>query len=77
MNMPWIIGTISASLFFSFFEWRAFKYPLRQNTLSRFLWTVGQNWPLSIWLMGAFAGCLATHLFWNWCPAVMLPGHGG
>ena len=68
MNTPWIIGTLIAIAFFAYFEWRAFKYPLRQNTLSRFLWTIGQNWPLSIWIMGVFAGVLACHLFWNWDP---------
>jgi hypothetical protein len=69
MNTPWIIGTIGAILFFSFFEWRAFKYPLRQNTLSRFIYNIGSNWPLSIFLMGMFCGGLAVHLFWHWCPA--------
>lgn len=69
MNTPWILGTLFAIAFFAFFEWRAFRYPLRHNTLSRFIYTVGSNWPLSIWLMGLFAGLLATHFFWHWCPA--------
>lgn len=68
MNTPWILGTLAAIAFFAFFEWRAFKYPERQNTLSRAIWTLGKTWPLSIFLMGMFAGGLATHFFWHWCP---------
>lgn len=77
MNTPWVLGTIGALAFFAYFEWRAFAHPDRQNTLSRFFWTIGQKWPLSIWLMGMFAGALATHLFWNWDPNCMPPGVGG
>ena len=69
MNAPWIIGLFIAIAFFAFFEWRAFKYPLRQNTLSKFIFTIGSNWPLSIWIMGMLAGSLATQFFWHWCPA--------
>lgn len=75
MNTPWIIGILFAIAFFAFFEWRAFKYPLRQNTLSHFIATMGANWPLSIWLFGLFAGVLAAHLFWPWCANPL--GHGG
>lgn len=68
MNNPWIIGSIVAILFFAFFEWRAFKYADRQNTLSRWIYDMGRTWPLSIWLMGMLAGGLAVHFFWHWCP---------
>ncbi len=77
MNAPWIIGTLVAIAFFAYFERRAFAHPDRQNTLSRFIWSIGQSWPLSIFLMGLFCGGLAVHFFWNWCPQLMLPGHGG
>lgn len=77
MNTPWIIGTLLAIAFFAYFEWRAFKYPLRQNTLSRFIWTIGQNWPLSIWLMGMFAGGLAVHFFWHWDPTCISSAGNG
>lgn len=68
MNMPWIVGTIIALVFFAYFEKRAFDYPNSQHTLSRWIYDIGQKWPLSIWLMGALAGALATHFFWHWCP---------
>jgi hypothetical protein len=69
MNTPWIIGLFGAILFFAVFEALAFRHPDRLNTLSRAVWTVGQVWPLSIWLMGMFAGGLAVHFFWHWCPS--------
>ena len=69
MNTPWIIGLVLAIAFFAYFEKRAFDFPKSQNTLSRAIYNLGQSWPLSIWLMGMFAGALATHLFWHYCPA--------
>jgi len=68
MNTPWIIGTLGAIAFFAFFEWRALAHPDRQNTLSRFIYTIGSQFPLSIWVMGVFCGGLAVHFFWHWCP---------
>lgn len=69
MNAPWIIGLLFAILFFAVFEAMAFRHPERVNTLSHAVYTLGATWPLSIWLMGMFAGGLATHFFWHWCPA--------
>jgi hypothetical protein len=77
MNTPWIVLLLLAIAAFAFFEARAFRHPDRQNTLSRAIWELGQKWPLSIWLMGVFAGGLAVHFFWNWNPACMPPGVGG
>ena len=68
MNTPWIIGTIIAIAFFAWFEKRAFDFPNSQNTLSRWIYNLGQSWPLSIWLMGMLAGGLAVHFFWHWDP---------
>jgi hypothetical protein len=68
-NLPWIIGLFAAIIFFAFFEWYAFAHPDRQNTLSHFVYEIGSQFPLSIWFMGMFAGMLATHFFWHWCPA--------
>lgn len=68
MNLPWILATLAAIAFFAIFEARALRYPDRQNTLSRWVYDIGARWPLSIWLMGAFAGGLAVHFFWHWCP---------
>lgn len=77
MNTPWIVGVLFAILFFAVFEALAFRHPDRINTLSRTIYTLGQTWPLSIWLMGMFAGGLAVHLFWHWDPNCMPPGTGG
>lgn len=68
MDSPWLVGTALAIAFFAWFEVRAFRHPERQNTLSRWIYNLGQNWPLSIWLMGMLAGGLAVHFFWHWCP---------
>ncbi len=68
MNTPWIIGIVATILYFACFEARAFRHPDRQNTLSRFIFNLGQSWPLSIFLMGMLAGGLAVHFFWHWCP---------
>jgi hypothetical protein len=68
-DLPWIIGIFIAIGFFAWFEADAFRHPERTNTLSHFIFTIGSKWPLSIWLMGLFAGGLATHFFWHWCPA--------
>lgn len=69
MNDPWIVGTFIAIAFFAFWERYAFKHPERTNTLSHWIYTIGATWPLSIYLMGMFAGGLAVHFFWHWCPA--------
>jgi hypothetical protein len=74
MDLPWILGTIGAILFFAYFEAAAFRHPERYNTLSHWLYTLGSKWPLSIWLMGMLAGGLATHLFWHYCPPGSISG---
>jgi hypothetical protein len=68
MNLPWIVGALLAVAYFAYFEARAFRHPERQNTLSRAIWTLGQKWPLSIFLMGMFVGGLSVHFFWHWAP---------
>lgn len=77
MNTYWIIAACGAVAVFIIGEAYAFRHPERQNTLSRAIWSLGQKWPLSIFIMGMFAGGLAVHFFWNWCPALMPPGTGG
>jgi hypothetical protein len=67
-DLPWIFGALGAIGFFAIFEARAFRHPDRANTLSHAVYTIGSKWPLSIWIMGAFCGSLATHFFWHWCP---------
>lgn len=62
---PWWYGSLAAVVFFAYFEWKGW---LTSSTLSRWIYTIGKDWPLSIFLMGQFAGGLAVHFFWHWCP---------
>lgn len=68
MSNPWLWGTIGAIAFFVFWERYAFRHPDRVNTLSRTIYNIGKAFPLSIFIMGMFAGGLAVHFFWHWCP---------
>jgi hypothetical protein len=68
LDLPWIVLTLLAIASFAFFEARALRHPDRQNTLSRTIYNLGSKWPLSIFLMGMFAGGLAVHFFWHFCP---------
>jgi hypothetical protein len=74
MNTPWVLGAIAFTIFFIYFERRAFAHPDRQNTLSRTVYTLGSTWPLSIFLLGMLVGGLAVHFFWHWCPTNALTG---
>lgn len=76
MNLPWLILAALAIAAFAFFETRAFRHPERQNTLSRSIALLGKNWPLSIFIMGMFAGILAAHFFWPWCGNPLGTGGG-
>lgn len=77
MNIPWLVGLFAAMAFFAWFEATAMRHPTRWNTLSRAIYNLGSKWPLSIFIMGMFAGGLAVHFFWHWCPDLMPPGQGG
>lgn len=77
MNTFWIVWLLAIVVTFTLAEGYAFRHPQRQNTLSRFVWTVGQKWPLSLVLWGLLVGALSVHFYWNWCPALMPPGTGG
>lgn len=68
MNDYWIAGLFSAMFFFAIVEGMAFKHPERINSLSRAIYDLGSNFPLSIWVCGVFTGGLAVHFFWHWCP---------
>lgn len=47
-------------------------------TLSMWVWTLFQKFPLSImWLQANFfmiIGALMTHFFWHWCPVGSISG---
>lgn len=38
------------------------------DTLSRYVYTIGKDFPLSIWFGGVLVGGLAVHFFWHWNP---------
>jgi hypothetical protein len=38
------------------------------TTLTRFIWELSKDWPLLPFVLGAFTGGLAAHLFWHWNP---------
>lgn len=77
MNTPWVIWLFLFAGSFAVLERYAFNHPARENTLSRFIWSLGQKWPLTLVLWGMLIGGLSVHFFWNWCPLLMLPGQGG
>lgn len=77
MNWVWVVWLLAIMVSFAVLEGYAFRHPDRQNTLSRFVWTIGQKWPLSLVLWGMLVGGLSVHFYWNWAPALMPAGHGG
>lgn len=64
----WLAGLVGSIVFFSFVEGLALRHPDRQWTLSATIAFIGAHFPLSIWICGAFAGGLAVHFFWHFCP---------
>lgn len=72
----WILLGLAWLAAFIFFEVRALRDPKnpKRMTLSRFVFTVGAKFPLSIFLMGMVVGGLAVHFFWHWCPPGSISG---
>ena len=66
---------------FAWLEWRAFKYPNKEYTLSRSVWILSTKFPLSIAVfnlfLGYLIGALSVHFLWHWCPDLMPLGTGG
>lgn len=77
MNTVWIIWILAILVSFTVLEARAFKHPEKQNTLSRFIWSMGQKFPLSLVVWGMLIGGLSVHFYWNWNPLCQPPGVGG
>ena len=46
-NAPWIVWILFMAGSFAVLEWYAFKHPKRENTLSRFMWQMGNKWRLT------------------------------
>lgn len=75
-DLPWIVGAVLFACWFTFFEWRAFAHPEKNETLSRFMWKLGK-WRPSIAIWGFVIGGLTVHFWWNWDPSCVPPGVGG
>ena len=46
----------------------AFALMTDRLTLSRYIWEIGEAWPLFIFLCGFVTGGLAVHFWWHWNP---------
>jgi uncharacterized integral membrane protein len=70
--ITWTLFLVAFVLVFGVFEARALRHPENSDrvTLSRYIWTLGQKWPLTLVLWGLIVGGLSVHFFWNWCPAL-------
>lgn len=66
----WTVWWVAILMSFIMLEAIAFKYREDGPTLSRFMWTLGQKFPLTIYFAGMLFGGLAVHFWWNWCPAL-------
>lgn len=64
----WLLGLVSAMVFFAAVEGTALRHPTRLNTLSHDIAYIGAKWPLSLWICGVATGGLAVHFFWHFCP---------
>lgn len=76
-DLPWIVGIFLAIAYFAYFEWRAFEYPKAEDTLSRFIYNITTQFPLTLFWMGMFVGTLSSHFWWHWNPAITPNGVGG
>lgn len=68
LDWVWLVALIVAIVFFAIFEGYALNHPKRASTLSACIAYIGAKWPLSLWICGVFAGGLAVHFFWHFCP---------
>lgn len=65
-DIMWTAFLLLTAVVFTILESAGWK---SSNTLSRFIYTIGAKWPLSIFLWGLLAGGLAVHFWWHWSPA--------
>lgn len=66
MTWVWFVWLLCILVTFALLEWLGWHR--RFGTFSRSITTLGQQWPLSIFLWGFLFGGLAVHFFWHWCP---------
>lgn len=64
----WLIGVVGAIVFFAIGEYKACQHPEKLPTLSMTIHRLAAKFPITMWVMGFFAGGLTVHLFWHWCP---------
>ena len=69
--LTWTLYLFAVLAFFAILEYRGWR---SGNTLSRYVATIGQKWPLSIFLWGLLVGGLAVHFFWHWGCDISLQG---
>jgi hypothetical protein len=67
MYWMWIVLAFLVLVGFALLEAFALDHPNRQWTLSRFMATLGANFPLTLVLWGMFVGGLSVHFFWHFC----------
>jgi hypothetical protein len=66
----WTVWWVTILVSFACLETYALKHTENGPTLSRFMWTLGSKFPLTIYFAGMLMGGLAVHFWWNWCPAL-------
>jgi hypothetical protein len=66
MRVGWAIVLLTIVILLLTLE--AYTLLTGKVTLSRFIWEVGEAWPLFIYLIGFVNGGLAVHFFWHWDP---------
>lgn len=73
---PWITLAAIVTVWFIWWEGRAFNHPDKSWTLSRTTAFIAEKWPPFIAIYGVIVGGAAVHFFWHWCPSG-LPVNGG
>lgn len=66
--ITWTVVNAAWLAAFAYFEYRALAHGDNKDrvTLSRYMATIGQKFPLSIF--GMVVGGLFVHFFWHFCP---------
>lgn len=59
LNIAWVLG-------FAVLEFSAIRS--QSLTLSRFVYDLNVQWPISSFLFGLVIGGLAVHFYWHWNP---------
>jgi hypothetical protein len=70
MTIVWTLWLLVLIASFAAFEGYALK--TGRTTLSRYVWTISEQWPPFGWVCGVIVGGLAAHFWWiaQDCPGV-------